>query len=274
MSGYIDANREAWDIRTEYHITSDLYDIEGFKAGKNKLRSIELAELGDVQGKSLLHLQCHFGLDTLSWARLGARVTGVDLSPKSIEMARSLSAELSIPAHFVCADLALLREVLEGSFDIVFTSYGVLGYLSDLANWGQTIAHFLKPGGTFYIVEFHPMRYVFDEDRQSLTADGQPELRVGYPYFYMPEPERTENTGSYAGGSFNNVLYVWNHSMGEIVNSLVKAGLRIEFLNEHRCDPVPHFQGMEQGEDHWWRWKHPLYREAVPLLFSLKATKA
>jgi SAM-dependent methyltransferase len=272
---YTEANREAWNTRTRAHVQSAFYDVEGFKAGKNRLRAVELAELTDVAGKSLLHLQCHFGLDTLSWARLGAQVTGADLSDESITFARALAAEVGIPATFVCADLYSLPDVLDGQFDIVFTSYGVLGYLRDLTAWGRLIAHFLKPGGTFYIVEFHPFRGIFDMDVIDSGSDEFHELRVAYPYFYVAEPERVESTSSYAAaeGSLRTVLYVWGHSMGEIITALSAAGLRIEFLHEFPIDPAPHLPEMEQDESGWWRFKNPLYREAVPLLFSIKATK-
>ena len=145
MDEHLQANQKLWDQWTVEHEQSPFYDVPGFKAGRDRLRSIELAEVGDVSGQSLLHLQCHFGLDTLAWARRGAIVTGVDLSEKSIALARSLSRELNIPAAFVCSDIYRLPDVLSGEFDIVFTSYGVLHWLRDLPQWGKIIAHFLKP---------------------------------------------------------------------------------------------------------------------------------
>jgi SAM-dependent methyltransferase len=161
MNEYLQANQKRWDQLADEHERSAFYDLAGFKAGKDRLRSIELAELGQVSGKSLLHLQCHFGLDTLAWARRGATVTGVDFSPKAISLARSLSEELQIPAQFYCTDIYDLPQVLAGEFDIVFTSYGVLHGLPDLARWGEIIAHYLKPGGIFYIVEDYPFFRVF-----------------------------------------------------------------------------------------------------------------
>src|SRR5512136_2825848 len=139
------------------HVRSPFYDVAGFKAGKNSLKSVELAEVGDVGGKRLLHLQCHFGMDTLSWARLGARVTGVDYAPQAIDLARELAREAGLEADFICASIYDLPERLTGTFDIVFTSYGVLCWLPDLPAWGRVIAHFLRPGGIFYIADGHPI---------------------------------------------------------------------------------------------------------------------
>lgn len=264
---YLEANRKRWDQLTAEHEVSEFYDLEGFKAGKDRLRAIELAELGDVSGKTLLHLQCHFGLDTLAWARRGALVTGVDFSPRAIDLARSLSAELNLPASFYCTDIYALPEVLSGAFDIVFTSYGVLHGLPDLARWGQLIADYLIPGGKFYIVEDHPFFRVF---RASL--DG--EFRAERSYFYNTEPQRTETMGSYATGDegIANVAYVWDHSLGEVINSLIDAGLLIEFVHEFPYAARAKFPFMVQGEDGWWRLP-PGQHGTIPFLFSLQARK-
>lgn len=263
---YLRANRQLWDTWTIEHEHSPFYDLEAFKQGKDRLRSIELQELGDVSGKSLLHLQCHFGMDTLAWARRGAAVTGIDFSLQSIALARKLSEELNIPATFFCADIATLPDVLDGRFDIVFTSYGVLHWLSDLQRWGQVIAHFLNPGGIFYIVEDHPFMRVFTT---KVTTD----LKVANRYFYSPEPDRLESTGTYAspGSDVSNTYYIWNHSLGEIINSLITAGLTIEFLHEFPFAARAKFPFMEKGEDGWWRFTDP--RHTIPLLFSLQARK-
>ena len=162
MDYYMRSNLEHWNKLTPIHERSKFYDVESFKSGKSTLKSIELEELGDVSGRSLLHLQCHFGLDTMSWARLGARVTGVDFSDRAISLAQELSKELGIEADFVCSDVYDLRSILDKQFDIVFTSYGILCWLPDLRRWAEVIAHFLRPGGTFYMVEGHPFVDVFD----------------------------------------------------------------------------------------------------------------
>lgn len=227
MNKYHRANQERWDQLTIEHAKSSFYDVEGFRAGGDRLRSIELSEVGPVDGKSLLHLQCHFGLDTLAWARRGAIVTGVDFSSSAIDLARTLREELEIPARFYCSDIYDLPDVLTGDFDIVFTSYGVLHGLPDLGRWGEIIAYYLRPGGVFHIVEDHPFFRVF-------RSKGGTDLRPERHYFYSETPHRIETSGSYATSNQGaaGVSYVWDHSMSEVINSLIRAGLNLEYLHE------------------------------------------
>jgi SAM-dependent methyltransferase len=268
MDDYLLSNLHLWNEWTALHEQSPRYNVTGFKAGGSTLRAVERQELADVAGKRLLHLQCHFGLDTLSWAREGAIVTGVDLSDRSIDLARSLSSELNIPATFVRCDVLDLPDVLTGQYDIVFTSYGVLNWLRDLERWAQVIAHFLKPGGIFYMVEFHPFSRVFDS--------GSPELTVANRYFFSDEPFRFEIEGSYAATDASARAevfhgYNWNHSLSELFNALIGAGLQIEFFNEFPFTLRERIKGMTEGEDGLWR----LTRQhgMVPLLFSLQARR-
>jgi len=266
MDEFLKANQKLWNKWTEEHEKSPFYNVEGFKAGQERLHSIELEEVGDVHDKTLLHLQCHFGLDTLAWARHGAIATGVDLSNESIALARSLSSELNIPATFVCSDVLTLRDILQGQFDIVFTSYGILHWLRDLNHWAQVIAHFLKPGGFFYIVEDHPFMRVF-------TSDPEQGVKVDNPYFFSEEPYKAETAGSYATNfeGEKRTYYMWDHSLGEVINSLIGAGLRIEFLHEFPVALRAKFPTMVEGEDGYWRFVRE--HNMIPLLFSLKATK-
>lgn len=264
MDSYLQANQHLWNEWTALHEQSPLYKVQEFKAGASTLRPIEREELTDVAGQSLLHLQCHFGLDTLSWAREGALVTGVDLSDASIALARSLSAELNLPATFVCSDLLDLPNTLSGQFDIVFTSYGVLHWLPDLNRWAAVVAHFLKSGGIFYIVEFHPFAQVFDSD--------SPELKVAHPYYFSEEPFRFEMQGSYAAKTATPMYgYNWKHSLSEIFNALIGAGLQLEFFNEFPFTLRERIAGMVQGKDGLWRLNQQ--HGMVPLLFSLQARK-
>lgn len=266
MDEYLQANQKLWNEWTAEHENSPFYDVQGFKAGRERLKSIELEEVGHVGWKSMLHLQCHFGLDTLAWARHGAIVTGVDLSDESIALARSLSEELQIPATFVCSDILTLPENLQGQFDIVFTSYGVLHWLRDLKRWAQVIHHFLKPGGFFYIVEDHPFMRVFSSD---------PELgiKVDNPYFFSEEPYQAESTGSYATNfeGETRTYYMWDHSLGEVLNSIIDVGLQIEFLHEFPFTLRAKFPTMVKGEDGYWRFTRE--HNMIPLLFSIKASK-
>lgn len=265
MDEYLWTNRENWNERTPIHARSEFYDLAGFKAGKTSLSSLETSEVGEVAGKSLLHLQCHFGMDTLSWARLGARVTGVDFSEEAIELAGAVSRELGLEARWVCSDVYDLPNTLGGEFDIVYTSGGVLTWLSDVSGWAQIIARYLKPGGTFYIIETHPFLYVFDNERDVN------DLKVGYSYFHDSEPLRWAPEGTYADRSapITTPTYEWMHSLGEIVTSLSAAGLRIEFLHEFPFCGWQYFSFMEQGEDGWWRLRDN--DAMLPLTFSLRA---
>jgi SAM-dependent methyltransferase len=261
-AAFFEANKALWNLKTPVHAASDFYGLAAFRAGKSSLNQIELDEVGEVRGKSLLHLQCHFGQDTLSWARLGAETTGVDFSEEAILLARQLNEELQLNARFVCANVYDLPQHLEGQFDIVFTSYGVIGWLPDLERWAQVITHFLKPGGFFHLVEFHPVVWMFDQGFEKIT----------YSYFNTG-PIAEQNTGTYADRSadLTHWEYGWNHSLSEIVGVLLRHGLKLEFLHEFPFSPYNCFANLEQGDDGYWRVAH--LKDQLPLLFSLKATK-
>jgi SAM-dependent methyltransferase len=266
MDDYLKNNRELWDNWAPQHARSKFYDIEGFKKGKCTLDSIQTEEIGNVRGKSLLHLQCHFGLDTLSLARLGAKVTGVDFSSNAIDIARSLRKDLGIEAEFICSDIYSLPEKLNGKFDVVYTTAGVLCWLPDLKRWGGIITHFLKPGGFFYIFENHPVLNAMND------PENVSELKITHSYFHTAEPERGEITVSYAGAQSDApyTSYEWTHSMGDIVNALVSSGLTIEFLHEFPALFFKRWPFMKQDNAGWWR----LEGDKLPLTFSLKATKS
>ncbi len=264
------ANRALWDAWTAVHATGEFYDLAGFKTGGVRLRPYEIELVGDVEGRSLLHLQCHFGIDTLSWARLGARVTGADLSPAAIDLARALADELGFPeARFVCSNVYDLPDALDGAFDVVYTSRGVLGWLPDIRAWAQVVAHFLAPGGRFFITEVHPVV-------QALEDEGvEPgELRLRYPYWEHPEPLVFEVKGSYADPDADvgeQVEHGWDHGLGEIVTALIEAGLRIDTLVEH---PFLDWKVGFLVDDGEGRWRLPPdARGELPLMFSLLATK-
>jgi len=268
MDAYLKANQDHWNELVSIHAASRFYDLESFRAGRCSLDPIDVAEVGEVRGLSLLHLQCHFGQDTLSWARRGARVTGADFSERAVELARRLAEELGLEARFVCSELSALPQALEGAFDLVYTGGGVLGWLPDLERWAQVAAHFLRPGGTFYLREIHPFSWVFDDE-----AKAGP-LRVRYPYFGTGEPQRWEEDGSYAGPNASlehRVTYEWPHTLGEVVTALAQAGLRIEFLHEFPTASYRQFPWMEQGEDGCWRLPDT---PALPFTFSVRAVKA
>ena len=256
-SKYRDANKELWEQWTSFKCTPGFQQVEAFMRGEDHLQDFEIEELGDVSGKTLLHLQCHFGLDTMSWARRGARSTGVDFSPKAIELARTIAKDSELDATFVCSDVLELPDNLDGKFDIVYTSFGVLAWLSDLDRWARVIDHFLVPGGTFYIAEYHPITYVFDDQNEN-------EPVVKHPYFPRSEPIEFRIGGQ--------TEYGWPYSMGSVVSALAGVGLRIEFLHEFDFSESQNLRFLRL--DGPGRWKLPETQEGeLPLLFSIRAGK-
>ncbi len=266
MNEYIETNRRHWDEVVPIHVASEFYDVAGFLRDPDRLKPVELEELGDVRGKTLLHLQCHFGMDTLSWARRGAVVTGVDFSENAVAQARKLASELRIDARFIESSVYDLPLNLSETFDIVFTSYGALTWLPDLTRWAQVVARFVKPGGMFYVVEFHPTAAIFDDD------PGVEDLHVRYPYF-TGEPIASEGDGTYADPSAtvkNRLTYDFPHTIGETVTCLIDAGLRIDFLHEFPFSTyqfLPFTERRDGGQVYL--TKHD---GCVPLLYSIKAT--
>jgi SAM-dependent methyltransferase len=263
---YLEANKAHWNEIVSIHKATELYALEEFKKGKNKLHSLELSELGNISGKKVLHLQCHFGMDTLSLEMLGAEVTGVDFSEEGIRSAEELRDELGMKARFIHSDLYSLPDKLDETFDIVFTSYGVLIWLPDIRGWGQIVSRYLTDDGFFYMAECHPLSMIFE------NLNASEPLRVKYPYFEQAEPVRFEEEGTYAdrkAKTVNNVTYEWSHSLSDIFMSLIDAGLKIEFFHEHPFTVWEQFPGMKKGDDGYYRLD-----ENIPLLFSIKALKS
>ena len=236
---YIAVNKASWNKRTVSHLKSDFYDVEGFLNGQSSLNDIELNLLGDVKGKNILHLQCHFGQDTISLGRLGANATGVDLSDIAIESARKLSKEASIDATFICCDIYDLPNCLNKQFDIVFTSYGTIGWLPDIAKWAKIVSKYLKPKGKFVFVEFHPVVWMFDDDFKEIK------------YKYAKSDAIIEmESGTYADkkAEINQECITWNHGISEVVNSLITNNIEINALNEYDYSPYDCFNGTQEFE--------------------------
>jgi SAM-dependent methyltransferase len=266
MKKFYKTNLKYWNELVDIHSKSKEYNLEGFLQGESSLHSIELKALGDVSDKSLLHLQCHFGLDTLSWARLGSTVTGVDFSEKGIQMARYLAQLLRIPAKFIHCNIYDLPNIHEGEYDIVYTSYGVINWLHDIKSWGEIVSHYLKPEGMFYMVEFHPFMYVFEEDGSNLIIKNR--------YWYNPRPLFYESESSYADRDTileNKGTYSWAHPISDILNSLIKAGLVLQEINEYPYSVDEIYSTMETGKDGYRRFTRQEYQ--LPLMFSVQATK-
>jgi SAM-dependent methyltransferase len=259
-------NRANWDSRVPVHLASSFYDLAGFRAGASTLRPLEISEVGPVAGLSLVHLQCHIGLDTLSWARRGAVVSGLDFSAPAIAAASSLSLDLGLPATFVVADVYDAVAAFGGQrFDIVYTGIGALVWLPDVSGWARVVAGLLAPGGFLYLVEGHPFAQILDSDACGLSVardyfDASPQVD-DYPYTYT------------SGPALSHPRQVeFQHGLGEIVTSLASAGLRIEFVHEFDFDLFQRFDSLQRREDG--TYLLPTGQPRVPMMYSLRASLA
>jgi SAM-dependent methyltransferase len=260
---YLQANRAIWDAWTARDLTSDHHRaVEIMRAGGSTLRSIERDELGEVAGKTLLHLQCNMGADTLSWARLGATVTGVDFSHEAISVAHHLADDVGPPAHFITSDIYHLPDALDERFDLVVSTYGTIGFLPDLARWAEVVARYVADGGRFLLVDMHPLSLILHQASQANS-----DLVVAQSYFTGGAPDE-ERVHVAAGAS---PLYTWRHSLGDVVTALAQAGLRIAALREYPYTFWRQFPALRQDGDGWWRW--PDNARQVPLLYSLLAVR-
>ena len=253
-------NRAWWDERVGLHVDSDFYDLPGFLAGGDPLRPFEVEEVGPVEDLRLAHLQCHIGLDTLGWARRGARVTGLDFSGPAVEAAERLAAEAGLEARFVQSDVYEAPAALGGRFDVVYTGLGALNWLPDIERWASTVAKLIEPGGFLYLSEFHPISWVFGDD----------ELDVTYDYF--GGRVEFEEPGTYAdleADTTHNRTEEWPHSLGAVLSAILGAGLTIELFREHDHTLMPRWPFLEADRGGIWRW--PAGRPRLPLMYSVRA---
>jgi SAM-dependent methyltransferase len=259
---YIKLNKDSWDKRVATHFDSAFYAMDEFMKGHTSLNEIELSILGDIKDKSVLHLQCHFGQDTLSLSRMGAKCTGVDFSGEAISKARELNAKLGLDCDFICSDIYELPKQLDKKFDIVFASYGTIGWLPDMDRWAEIVSHFLKDSGIFVFVEFHPVVWMFDEHFGN----------IGYNYFNA-EPIIESTTGTYAekGSEIKHETISWNHNLAEVINALLHSGLKLQSFMEYDYSPYNCFNGMEKTGEKKFRIKH--LGNKIPLVYSIKAIK-
>jgi SAM-dependent methyltransferase len=264
------ANLARWEEQVDIHVGSDFYRVKEFLEGESSLDPIVLGEIGDVRGRRLLHLQCHFGLDTLSLARLGAEVTGLDFSPKAIAAAETLAREAGIDARFICARVDEARAKAGTGYDVVFSSWGALMWLPDLAVWARNIAACLAPGGVFYLAEGHPITWTFEDESDRIEDN----FRIVRSYF-LEGPQQWENAHDYAEPDVKLAHFKsneWQHTLAEVVSALAEAGLRIEFLHEHDRLPWPAVPGVVRVDEHY--FMAPEGAPAMPLSYSVKARKA
>lgn len=261
-NNYIEINRKSWNNKLDTHLKSEFYDLENFRKGKTSLNDIELELLGDISGKTILHLQCHFGQDSISLNRIGAEVTGVDLSDRAIESAKQIAKETKSSANFICCDIYDLPNHLDQQFDLVYTSYGTIGWLPDLDKWAKIISKFLKPNGKFIFVEFHPVVWMFDDNFE----------KIAYRYFNSGAIVESEN-GTYADKNADIIqeFVMWNHSLSEVTNNLIKNNLKINSLNEYDYSPYNCFNRTEEFEPKKYRIKH--LENKIPMVYSIVAQK-
>ena len=262
MENYLDINRKLWNAKVDSHLKSDFYFVDEFIKGRTSLNSIELDLLGDIKDKKILHLQCHFGQDSISLSRLGAKVTGIDLSDKAIEAAKDLAAKCGTDTEFIVSDVYDLPNVLHQKFDIVYTTYGTIGWLPDLHKWAEVVSHFLKPGGKLIFVEFHPVVWMYDND---FTF-------VQYSYFNDKQIIET-NEGTYADRTADvaNEEVSWNHSLSEVLTSLLGENLQLQSFQEYNWSPYPCFRHIEEIEKG--KYQIPQFGNKIPLVYSLVAEK-
>ncbi|MEU9992247.1 class I SAM-dependent methyltransferase [Streptomyces sp. NPDC048045] len=257
-----------WDERVPVHVASAFYDLDGFRARRDVLRDFETAEVGDVTGRSLLHLQCHIGLDTLSWAHRGAaRVVGLDFSAPAVETARGLAADLGYGpdrAAFVTSDVYdAAGAVPEPSYDIVYTGLGALCWLPDIRRWAETAARLVAPGGFLYLAEFHPITDTLDD------ATGSRLVRD----YFAGDAQVWDEPGTYADQGAETVhtrSVEWQHTLGDVVSALAAAGLRLDFLHEHDVSVFPRFENFEIRDGYH---RFPAGHPRIPLVYSLRATR-
>jgi SAM-dependent methyltransferase len=260
------ANRHRWDESVPFHLQSPLYDMAAFRRGRNTITSIEREEAGSVRGRSLLHLQCHFGQDTISWARLGAHVTGVDFSPSAIAAARQLAEEVGTPARFVESNVYELPRHLRGRFDVVYTGRGALIWLPDLERWAKVVARYLRPGGRFVMLDDHPISDI------CRSGPGARRLELERSYFSRA-PLRWVGDGTYATSARlrHRVSYEWTHPLGDLLSALIRAGLRIERVREFPYSYWHKFPFLRQRADGYWALRS---RGAqIPLMYSVRARR-
>lgn len=260
---YKEVNKNMWNSKVDIHFNSEFYGVDSFMEGRNSLTEIELNMFGDVKGKSILHLQCHFGQDTLSLARMGAKVTGMDISTEAIAKARELNEKLGLNARFIESDLYSLPENLNEEFDIVYTSYGTIGWLPDIRRWAEVVAKYIKPGGRFVFAEFHPVLWMFD----------QPIKEIIYPYM-RSQAILEDEEGTYAAKDheLQTSSVTWNHGIADVTQALLDQGLKLKHFEEFDYSPYDIFPKSTEEKPKQFRVEG--FGNKLPLVYSLMMNKS
>lgn len=259
---YFAANKALWNEKTKHHTGSEFYNMEGFLKGATSLKEPELELLGDVSGKSIIHLQCHFGQDSLSLARMGARVTGTDISDAAIDYGKQINKQLGLDATFVCADTYSVPDVIDEQYDIVFASYGVIGWLPDMQRFAQVVSKLLKPGGRFIFVEFHPVVWMYDYQFKE----------IAFSYFNRePIIEQLEGTYAEKEADIKMKEVGWNHPLSDVIQSLINAGLQLETLKEYDWAAYDCFNNTTEIAPG--KWQINGKEDKMPMMYALVASK-
>ena len=295
MDDWRASNRAVWDERVPAHVSSEFYDVDGFRAGRPVIQSFEVDELGALGDLELVHLQCHFGLDTLDLARQHPtlQVTGLDFSEPAIDAARALAAEIGVTdrARFVHAEVSDAVHVLgAAAFDVVYTGKGSLNWLPDLREWASVVHGLLKPGGRMYLVEFHPVASVLGEDSPEPVLDyfsAEPVVSARPLTYAFPDgpdttlrsdgprsaqvggsPADAEPAGPEAGAT--GLAYEWLHPLGSVISALIREGMVIRFLHEWPFTTFKPFKGLVPYGAGAWTWPGP---GTLPLQYSIRADR-
>jgi SAM-dependent methyltransferase len=267
---FVEINRRLWNDKVDYHLVSPMYNVPGFLAGDDSLNKIEKDLLGNIEGKHILHLQCHFGLDSLSLARRGAQhVTGVDLSDRAIDKAREFAKNINLTesTRFICCNIYDLQQHLscdqDDLFDIVFTSYGTIGWLPDINQWASLISRYLKSNGIFVMAEFHPVVWMFDDTFSHIEES-----------YFNRRAIVTQCQGTYADrdAPISNESVGWNHTLSDVIQALINQGLRIDVLQEFDYSPYDCFINSVKTEDGFYQIKG--LEKKIPMIYAVKATKS
>lgn len=261
-NNYLNHNKDSWNKRTLSHVNSDFYDNKTFISGRNSLNTIELPFLKSIEGKQVIHLQCHFGQDSISLARMGAKVTAIDLSDEAISQAKELASKCGVDVNFICADVFETLNHVKQKFDIVFASYGTIGWLPDINKWAKVVSSLLVKGGKLVFAEFHPVVWMYNDE---LT-------QISFNYF-KDEAIIETNTPTYTDQStpIKQTNVTWNHSLSSVVNALIKQGMSIKTLNEYDYSPYNCLSNMEEFEAGKFRVKQ--FKNFVPLVYLIHAEK-
>jgi len=262
MENYLETNKTSWNERAKLHYNSKFYDNPSFISGRQALPPLDLDLLGDIRHQSAIHLQCHFGQDTISLSRLGAQATGVDISDEAIRLARELTEQCQTDTRFICSDIYSLPEKIDQTFDLCYSSYGTIGWLPDIQKWAEVVAHVTKKGGRFVFAEFHPVIWMFDDVLENIQFS-----------YFKSEPIEEIIEGTYADKSAQQTFKTisWNHALSEVMQALIDHGFIIETFKEYNYSPYNVFHNMKETEPG--KFIVEKFGNKMPLVYGLVARK-